>query len=376
MPEMANEWRTCSEKEANKPSSHMLRHVVSCDVTGHFVNRPFSQLRPLLLLRPCPIKNPDSPVASANQRHPAAFGANFQTHGLSSPITIGFSNPSHSTMRGCRTPPAPHFKSDRVRQSNFTLVIQVAEPDLRDTAPEFDHYIGKWIEKWIGLTFIVAFFNVVAFAGDGRFTGRLLIKIKKKKKRMTQEITTERGREIRIHVRVLLEWRHAIVSKWLQLSLPAGSTRQLTKQKYKNLNGNPMKFDDDPITSLAEKLNLQETRIFVMFLQNCVICQRQFLPHTHKHTRKRIKIHHQSIIKLSNDGQPSHRSQDPNQANTSWNIIAWIQGSPSYWLMTPRYRIVNVGSKSLRIGPRIQGILNNPGRLVINGVLVTYKWSS
>lgn len=113
---------------------------------------------------------------------------------------------------------------------------------------------------------------------------------------MRQEITTERGREIRIHVRVLLEWRHATVSKWLQLSLPAGSTRQLTKQKYKNLNGNSMKFDDDPITSLAEKLNLQETRIFVMFLQNCVICQRQFLPHTHTHKEKNKNpspIHHQ-----------------------------------------------------------------------------------
>lgn len=51
-------------KEANKPSSHMLRHVASCDVTGHFMNRSFGQLRPLLRIE----FKPNSIIALTNRR--------------------------------------------------------------------------------------------------------------------------------------------------------------------------------------------------------------------------------------------------------------------------------------------------------------------
>ena len=56
-------------KEANKPSSHMLRHVASCDVTGHFMNRSFGQLRPLLRIE----FKPNSIIALTNLYGEAAI---------------------------------------------------------------------------------------------------------------------------------------------------------------------------------------------------------------------------------------------------------------------------------------------------------------
>lgn len=47
------------------------------------------------------------------------------------------------------------------------------------------------------------------------------------------------------------------------------------------------------ITSFAQKLDLQETGILVMLLQDCVICQRQFLPPNKRQQQNRsiIKSH-------------------------------------------------------------------------------------